>query len=184
MKSKYIVYFAACVLLFAGDAFATASRITTQDYVDSAVATKQDKLTGTEGYAVLYGVIAGATSEREIVTSLTNEGTSSVKIPTSGAVISALADKQDTMSGSANTVVTYTGISGGVSSRGIYQSSGTLANQSSSLAQAGHLNAAVTNAFNAHLTCHTYANGYNSGAEHCLLWDVNSLSSTYIPQNQ
>ena len=184
MKIRYLAMFFAFVPLFSDVAFALTKTVTTQGYVDTTAATKQDKITGTENYAVTYGTTAGTTSERQIIDSLTGAETSDTELPTAGAVVTALNGKQGVMNGNANTVVTYTGSSGGVGSRGIYQASGTLANQNNSLAEAGHVNTAVTNAFNAHLTCHQYDNSGTQTAEHCLTWNVNNLSAVYVPQNQ
>ena len=185
MKFKYVVLFLACAPLFVGIASAAPSntrRITTKEYVDTAVAEKQDKLSGTSGYAVTYGESAGTTGEREIVTSL-GTSTSATTLPTTGAVVARLNEKQAILNGPANSVITYTGTSGGTSSQGVYQASGSYNSQTNSLAEAAHVNTAVANAFNAHITCDTYETGY-SDAAHCLIWNVNALSGTYMPENQ
>lgn len=184
MKFKYVVLFFAFALIFNGAAFAApvGHVITTQDYVDDAVAEKQDKLSGTNGYAVTYGSSAGTTAQRQIVTSL-GTSTSATTLPTTGAVVAGLNAKQATLNGPANSVVTYTGTSGGTSSQGVYQASGSYNSQTNSLAEAGHLNAAVVNAFNAHITCGSYATPGDT-TSNCLLWNVNNLSGTYMPENQ
>ena len=184
MKSPNILLFYAVALFATMDAFAVSKTVTTQTYVDELAATKQQKLEGSNGSVVTYGVQSGVTGERAIDSSLANATTSDTSIPTTGAVLTALNAKQNLMSGTANTVVTYTGSSGGVGSRAIYQDSGSYNSQTSALAEAGHVNAAVTNAYNAHITCHQYDSSGAQTAEHCLTWDVNNLSGTYIPQNQ
>ena len=184
MKSPNILLFYAVALFAAMDAFAVSKTVTTQTYVDELAATKQAILEGTSNSLVTYGATAGATGERAIDSSLARATTSDTSIPTTGAVLTALNAKQNLMSGTANTVVTYTGTSGGVGSRAIYQDSGTYNSQTSALAEAGHMNAAVTNAFNAHITCHQYDTSGTQTAAHCLTWDVNNLSGTYIPENK
>ena len=182
MKFSYTLLFGAIASIIAFEAFAVSKTVTTQGYVDTKVATKQDKLSGSSGYAVTYGSSAGTTDERQIVTSLGSD-TTATTLPTTGAVVTGLNGKQGTINGPANSVVTYTGSSGGTSSQGVYQASGSYSSQTDSLAEAGHVNTAVTNAFNAHLTCNRYATPGDSTSD-CLLWDVNNLSGTYMPQNQ
>ena len=180
IKKLLIATFASIIAV---DAFALSKTVTTQGYVDTAVATKQDKLSGTNGYAVTYGSSAGQTDGRQIVTSL-GDDTESTTLPTTGAVVAGLNEKQEKINGNNNTVVQYTGTEGSLTSKGVYQASGTYSGQTSNLAEAGHVNTAVTNAFNEHLTCNTYDNSGTQTAEHCLLWNVNTLSGTYMPQNQ
>ncbi|MBO7656834.1 MAG: hypothetical protein J6S80_03845 [Alphaproteobacteria bacterium] len=182
MKFSYTLLFGAIASIIAFEAFAVSKTVTTQGYVDTKVATKQDKLTGSSGYAVTYGSSAGTTGSRQIVTSL-GTSTTATTLPTTGAVVSGLNGKQGTINGPANSVVTYTGSSGGTSSQGVYQASGSYSSQTDSLAEAGHVNTAVTNAFNAHITCGTYATPGDTTSD-CLLWNVNNLSGTYMPQNQ
>lgn len=180
IKKLLIATFASVIAVDA--AMALSKTVTTQGYVDTAVATKQDKLSGTNGYAVTYGSSAGQTDGRQIVTSLGND-TSATTLPTTGAVVTGLNTKQNAINGNNNTVVQYTGTEGSLTSKGVYQASGTYSGQTSNLAEAGHVNTAVTNAFNEHITCNTYATPGDTTSE-CLLWNVNTLSGTYMPQNQ
>ena len=108
MKNSKILLFGAVLSALTIDAFAETKTVTTQGYVDNAVATKQDKLSGTSGYAVTYGSSAGATDERQIVTSLGSD-TTATTLPTTGAVVAGLNAKQNTLNGAANTGITYTG---------------------------------------------------------------------------
>ena len=183
MKFSYTLLFGAIASIIAFEAFAVSKTVTTQGYVDTKVATKQDKLTGNSGYAVTYGSSAGTTGSRQIVTSL-GSSTTATSLPTTGAVVTGLNNKQNKINGDNNTVVQYTGTAGSLTSKGVYQASGTYSSQTSNLAEAGHVNTAVTNAFNAHITCGTYDTSGVQTADHCLLWNVNNLSGTYMPQNQ
>ncbi len=184
MTNSKILLFGALVSVLTSGAFAatTSQTVTTQGYVDTAVATKQDKLSGTNGYAVTYGASAGTTDGRQIVTSLGSD-TTATTLPTTGAVVAGLNAKQNTLNGAANSVITYTGTSGGTGSKGVYQASGSYSSQTNNLAEAGHVNTAVANAFNAHLTCNRYATPGDTTSD-CLLWNVNTLSGTYMPENQ
>ncbi len=185
MKFNRIMLFGAFASAFVATAAVAAysPTLTTQTYVDDLADTKQAKLSGTSGYVVTYGATAGTLGERQVKTSITNAETNDTSLPTSGAVVSALNTKQGIMSAPSNSVVTYTGTTGVVSSRGIYQSSGSYSSQTDTLAEAQHVNAAVANAFNAHITCHRYATPGDTTSD-CLLWNVNNLSGTYVPQNQ
>ncbi len=182
MKFSYTLLFGAIASIIAFEAFAVSKTVTTQGYVDTKVATKQDKLTGSSGYAVTYGASAGTTGSRQIVTSL-GTSTTATTLPTTGAVVTGLNGKQGTINGPANSVVTYTGTAGSTGSKGVYQASGSYSSQTNNLAEAGHVNAAVTNAFNAHIDCNTYATPGDTTSD-CLLWNVNNLSGTYMPENQ
>lgn len=184
---KKSLLFGATLSVLASGAFAapsvTTKTVTTAGYVDNLAATKQDKLSGTSGYAVIYGASAGTTDQRQIVTSL-GTSTSATTLPTTGAVVAGLNAKQNILNGTANTVITYTGTAGGTSSKGVYNASNSYSSQTDNLAEAAHVNTAVANAFNAHLTCHRFDNSGVQTAEHCLLWNVNNLSGTYMPENQ
>ena len=107
---------------------------------------------------------------------------------TRGAVNTALNTKQETVngaSGSANKVVLYNsngGLSGSDNpSKGVYNASNAYSGQTSNLVEAQHVNTAVQNGFNAHLTCAQYATP-NDPTSNCLLYNINTLSSTYVPQ--
>lgn len=178
---KKSLLFGAVLSALTIDTFAVTKTVTTQGYVDTAVANKQNKLSGTNGYAVTYTGTAGSTSSRQIVTTL-GTSTYATSLPTTGAVITGLNDKQNILNGPTNSVVTYTGTAGGTDSRGIYQTSGSYSSQTTSLVEANQVNTAVTNAFNALITCNTYATPGDTTSE-CLLWNVNTLSGTYMPGN-
>ena len=154
--------------------------VTTKSYVDTAVNTKQEKLDGTSGYAVTYGATTGTTGGQQIVTTLS--GAADNTIPTTGAVATGVNSKQIKFDGTPNTVVTYTSTAGTTSETPVYDETLAYSNQTTALAEAGHVNTAVQNAFNAHITCHTYASGATQTPENCELWQVNNLSGTYVPE--
>lgn len=83
--------------------------------------------------------------------------------------------------GEADTVITNTGEDGVVGSKGVYKtgSGNTYAGQTTSLIEANHANTAIQNGLNAHVTCYHYDSANNND---CDLWQINTLSSTYMPQ--
>lgn len=184
MNIKNLVSFGVILGTFAPIAtFATEENVvTTKTYVDTMVNAKQDKLSGTSGYAVTYGATDGATGSKAIVRILGTD-TSAETLPTTGAVVKELNAKQDTFDGTPNTVVTYTSTAGTVGETAVYDETSAYSGQEDSLAEVQHVNSAITNAFNAHITCNEYVSGAAQTPENCLLWDVNDLSGTYIPQS-
>ncbi|MBQ6736212.1 MAG: hypothetical protein IJQ90_01865 [Alphaproteobacteria bacterium] len=171
------------------NAYATSSTVTSRDYVDNVVATKQAKIPAQSGdYVVMYpndenGEDDGEIGMRAIITDVSNydEGDELVTV---GAINSALQDRQDIISaGTSGNLVTYTGTAGSVGSASVYNGSNSYSGQTTSLVQAQHVNAAAANAFNAHITCNTYATPGDTTSE-CVLWNVNNLSGTYVPENQ
>ena len=165
------------------------STVTSKDYVDNAVATKQAIIPAQSGdYVVMYpndenGDDDGAIGMRQIITDVGNY-TDGNELVTVGAINNALQDKQDIIpAGTNGNLVTYTGTAGTVGSASVYNASNSYSGQTTALVQAQHVNAAAMNAFNAHLTCNQYDTSGTQTAEHCLLWNVNNLSGTYVPGN-
>lgn len=151
--------------------------VTSKSYVDSEFSQKQDIIPALGGqYAVIYGPSSGKLDWYQIDTSVTSSNT---RLITAGAVVSSLNNKQNKISGTSGNVVTYTGSSGGVSSKPVYNSSGSY--NANALAKIENVNDTVVNAFNAHVTCYEYATPGDSSS--CILWNVNQLSGTYVPHN-
>ncbi len=87
--------------------------------------------------------------------------------------------KQNKIGGdTAGSVITNTGSAGTVGAKGVYQTGGenTYNAQQNSLIEANHANTAIQNGLNAHVTCYESQNG------ECVLWSINELSGTYLPQ--
>ena len=172
--SKFII--AAALSAVSAGAYAVGENIpTSRAYVDANIATKQAVLPrqGTENVAVTFPTTTGGTPGTRTINTILGSSTSDSGLSTTGAVNTALNAKQGTITGTANSVVTYTGTQGGISSKGVYNSGNAYSGQTGSLAEAQHVNSAVANGFNAHLTC---AN------QDCTLWNVNTVSGTYVPQ--
>ena len=183
MKGKLILTGAAA-LAISTSAFAEGENIvSSKAYVDSGVAQKQRIISkvANANTAMLFPTTTGERPQERVISTEVGNDTNLV---TRGGVNTALNTKQETVNGvtgAANKVVLYNsngGLSGsGNPAKGIYSSTGTYSGQTANLVEAGHVNAAVKNGFNAHLTCANPNDG-------CTLYNVNTLSSTYVPQNE
>lgn len=177
MKQTNLIFAGALAAIVTNAALAEGQNIvTSRAYVDSAVATKQPVLSGQSNtnYAVTYPTSTGGTPSSRLINESMGSSTSDTGLATTGAINTALNGKQQNINGTANTVVTYTGTSGGTGSKAVYSSGSAYSGQTGNLTEAQHVNSAVTNGFNAHLTC--------KNSPDCTLYDVNTLSGTYVPQ--
>ena len=179
MKAGHIFMIAGLSAVVSMGAFAAGENIpTSRAYVDGNVATKQGILAkqSADNVAVTYPTSVGGTPGTRTINTALGSSTSDTALATTGAINTVLGNKQTKINGTANTVVTYTGSSGGTSQKAIYSSGTAYSGQTSNLTEAQHVNGAVTNGFNAHLTC--------SNPPDCTLYDVNTLSSStaYVPQ--
>ena len=151
--------------------------VTSRYYVDTEIATKQPKLQqlGSD-YIVTYPVVDVEHPENTTPTSRQISGTVSDaaadanKIPTVGAVNSALSNKQGLIGGGTDgTVILNSGTPGTVQEKAIYS---TTNNATTGLLQANDANTIVQTQLNAHITCSSPANGDSTN---CLLWQINTL---------
>jgi len=188
MEMKKLFVFAGVAAVVSAGAYATddaatllaKKTVTSKNYVDTALATKQPILTAQDGdYAVLYpgdGEDDGAVRTRAIITSVSDydEGNELVTV---GGVNTALAGKQNALpNNTVGKLVTYNGAMGSVGSADVYDSTSTYSTQQNALVKANQVNAAVSAGFNGVLTC---AN------QDCTLWQIDTtMSGTYVPQNQ
>ena len=184
MKTK-IIMIGAVLATGAAMADPTPTQIvTSKAYVDDQVATKQPNLAGSgANVAVTFPSEPGGTpNSRDIGTTVTTGDA----LVTTGGVNTALNAKQKKIgsggaggSGANGDVVTYTGTAGTVSSKGVYNSGAAYSGQTGKLVEAQHVNAAVTNGFNNHMTCYQNQPGTNK----CWLYTMNDMSGgTYVPQ--
>ena len=183
MRYKHIFVAITAVMLGFSDAIA-GTTLTSKDYVDTAVAAKQPKISGTNGSAITYGASAGAYNERAIVTSVGTD-TAATTLPTAGAVVKGLNGKQEAIAGgTSGNLVAYSGTAGTVGVQTVYKTTSTYASQPTALVQAQHVNTATQNAFNAVMTCNAWDPDVavaDRTDENCWLWNVNRLSGTYVP---
>ena len=169
----------ATSMAYATDPVAGDKKVTSKGYVDTAVSAKQAKLSGNgANTAVTYPASQGGTPNQRTINAEMGSSTSDTGLATTGAINTALNAKQIKIQGTQNNVVTYGATDGSTGSKAVYQASGSYT--SGALAEAGHVNSTVTAGFNAHLTCAQYATA-NDPTSDCLLWNVNTLSGTYVP---
>lgn len=110
-----------------------------------------------------------------------NNTTNDQNIVTSKSYVKAELDKKQGLigDGPADTVITNTGTAGTVGSKGVYKTTTAYSSQTDSLIEANHANTAIQNGLNAHVTC---ADPVGGSASECILWSINQLSGTYLPQ--
>ena len=188
MRIKSFIISGALGAIISGGAYAddaatilAKKTVTSKNYVDTALATKQPILTAQDGdYAVLYpgdGEDDGAVRTRAIITSVGDYADGN-ELVTVGGVNTALAGKQNALpNNTAGKLVTYNGAMGSVGSADVYDSTSTYSTQQNALVKAKQVNEAISAGFNGVLTC------VDSPA--CTLWRIDdTMSGTYVPQNQ
>lgn len=175
------LFIGAMAMAVTTGAYATGeTTVTSKAYVDTEVAKKQAKLAGSgASVAVTYPTELGGTPTSRTINNSVGSSTSDTGLVETGAINTALNDKQQKLSGAQNTVITYGATAGGpTGSKAVYNASGSY--NANALAEVGHVNTAIQNGFNAHLTCAQYATP-NDPTSNCLLYNVNTLSDTYVP---
>ena len=178
MRTKNILIIAGVAMVASTGAYAANENIpTSRAYVDANVSTKQGILQkqSSNNVAVTFPTTVGGTPGTRTINTSLGSSTSDTALATTGAINTGLNAKQGNINGTANTVVTYTGTSGGTASKAVYNSGSAYDGQTTNLTEAQHVNTAVQNGFNAHLSC--------NNAPDCTLWNVNTLSGTYVPQS-
>jgi hypothetical protein len=148
-----------------------SSTITTQTYVDNALAGKQAKITTTGTNKLMtYGSSAGATpGSRDIVSTL-GTSTSATTVPETGPIVAGMNSKQKAVNGTANYVMTGTGTAGRLGEKPVYSATN---NYSNALVTAQTINTAAMDAANGEMSCHSYVSGQSETPENCLLWAIN-----------
>ncbi|MBO7509259.1 MAG: hypothetical protein J6T57_03220 [Alphaproteobacteria bacterium] len=165
---------------------------TSQHYVDAELSTKQPMIVGDANGAnkimLFSDTTDGEFGSRDIVTTLGTPNattglytgtdicedpendlcTNAPEIPTRGAVLNGLNAKQNTISGTANWVTTYTNTAGELNSKPIYN---VTHSSSDALVEAGTLNAAIADAVNSELTQVTEDGTESSSGT---LWRINT----------
>ncbi|MBP5485165.1 MAG: hypothetical protein J6Y07_00435 [Alphaproteobacteria bacterium] len=180
-------FFVLCLLGFVAsvalaDDVADRKTVTSRRYVDTVVATKQPVL-NPEGsdwtnQVVMYTDEAGTVDHKPISTTLTGSGIDS-NLPTVGAVNTGLAGKQEKLgqNKTSGNVVTYTNTPGTLGEHAVYNGSATY--NANGLVEANHVNTAIQNGLNNHLTCA----GNAPGTTNCWLYTINDQTSgtVYTP---
>ena len=169
--------FIICLMMLCSfGAYATGEneRVTSMGYVTEELETRQDKFDklGVDNAMTYSGTTDGAVGSRTITSDLGAESnTSSTSLPTVGAVDTKLDNKQDKLDFAANTVLMNTGTAGEPAAKGIYDDSGSYAEQADSLIDVATFNAALQNAINSELSC-AQRKDPNDPTSKCLLFNI------------
>ncbi len=149
----------------------TGTGVTTQPYVDTAVATRQNIITTTGTNKLMtFGSSAGNVGSRDIVSTL-GTSTTETTIPEVGSIVVAINNKQNKLSaGTADSVMTGTGTAGRLGEKPVYSATN---NYSNALVTAQTINTAAMDAANGEMSCHSYVSGQSETPENCLLWAIN-----------
>ena len=154
-------------------------------YVSHELDTRQNKLSAGTNAAVTYTNTAGSVQQRTVKSDLNGGSTTDTSLPTVAAVNTGLNQKQDDI-GAINdhTAVTYTGQTGTIGQKGIYQDSGTYATQSDNLIDAKTFNAALKNGLDNEFVCADRPDAYAPGTTTCWLWEIhntyNAAAQPYV----
>ena len=130
--------------------------VTSRKYVDDQIATKQPVLnpdnTDLRDNVVMYTNQAGTVTAKPISTTLSGDGIDN-NLPTVGAVNTGLSDKQNIIgeNKTAGNVATYTSSAGTLDEHAVYKTN--VAYNANGLVEAGHVNTAIQNGLNEHITC-------------------------------
>ena len=172
MRRWIFAIFASVLIAFSANATVNDGHVTTTvGYVTHELDTRQDEFPAQSGTkAMTFGDDAGEIGAREVKSDL-GSSTSDDSLPTVSAVNDGLDDKQDAVAANnTNTVLTYTGTAGNVGAKGVYQNSGTYANQMDNLVTAGTFNTALRNGLESEFVC---AETDPSNGQ-CWAWSINN----------
>ncbi len=169
--------------------YADTVTVTSQDYVDNVMNTKQNKIAATSGDRVVtYSTTAGQTGSRAILDDLSDTTTADTNLATAAVAEDAIYSKNaEVLNIGAPNVVTYSGNSGMMTSTPIYDS--TVNTYSNGLVNAVTLNTAMMTAANNEMVCNEYVAGMPETDANCMLWEINTSGDTplnttaYVPAN-
>ena len=149
---------------------------TSLHYVSHELDTRQNKLSAGSNKALTYTNTAGNVEQRTVKSDLTG-GTTDTSLPMVNAVNAGLNTKQDDITTiDDHTAVTYTGQTGTIGAKGIYQDTGNYAAQSDNLIDAETFNAALKTGLDSEFIC----TGYKPGTDLCWLWEIHNNGNNPI----
>ncbi len=168
---KFLLFglFAAVLPAFAEE---TADRktATSLKYVEHELGTRQNKFTAEQNKAMEYTDSAGDVQKRTVKSDLGSD-TTDTSLPMVGGVNTKLATKQDDIDPiNDHTAVTYTGQSGSIGAKGIYQTTESYAAQSDNLIDAKTFNAALKRGLDSEFLC----SEYKPGTDLCWVWSIHN----------
>ncbi len=171
---KFIIAVMCAFCVVGAYAAGENERATSMGYVTEELETRQDKFNklGADTAMTYSGSTDGAIGSRAITGNLGAEtNTTNTALPTVGGVDTKLDNKQDELNFAANTVLMNTGVAGTPAAKGIYDDSGSYAEQTDSLIEAATFNAALQNAINSEFTC-AQRKDPNDPTSKCLLFNI------------
>ena len=159
----------AAVLPAVAEEAADRKTATSLNYVEHELDTRQNKFTAEANKAMEYTNAAGVVQKRAVTSDLDNSGTDS--LPMVGGVNTKLDTKQDDIAAvNDHTAVTYTGESGGIGQKGIYQTTGTYVEQSDNLIDAKTFNAALKKGLDREFKCKEF----KPGTDLCWVYSIHN----------
>ncbi len=169
--------------------YADTVTVTSQDYVDNVMNTKQNKIAATSGDRVVtYSTTAGQTGSRAILDDLSGTTATDTNFAAATAVKDAVDSKnQQVLNIGAPNVLTYSGSNWTLTATPIYNN--TVNTFSNGLVDAATLNTAMTAAANNEMVCSEYATGMPETDANCMLWEINTAAANpltttaYLPAN-
>jgi len=168
--------------------YADTVTVTSQDYVDNVMNTKQNKIAATSGDRVVtYSTTAGQTGSRAILDDLSGTTATDTNFATAMAVVDPVDSKNiQVLNIGAPNVLTYSGSYGSLTATPIYNN--TVNTFSNGLVDANTLNTAMMTVANNEMTCAQRATPGNDSSE-CILWKINTAAANplnttaYLPAN-
>ncbi len=168
---KFLLFglIAAILPAFAEEA-ADRKTATSLKYVTHELETRQNKFGADTNKAMEYTDSAGDVQKRTVKSDLGSD-TSDTSLPMVGGVNTKLATKQDDIAAiNDHTAVTYTGQSGSIGAKGIYQTTESYVEQSDNLIDAKTFNAALKRGLDSEFLC----SEYKPGTDLCWVWSIHN----------
>ncbi len=179
MKKFLLFGLLAAVLPAVAEEATDRKTATSLKYVEHELDTRQNKFTAEQNKAMEYTNAAGTVEKRTVKSDL-GTNTSDTSLPMVGGVNTKLATKQDDIAPiNDHTVVTYTGTSGKIGAKGIYQATESYVEQSDNLIDAKTFNAALKRGLDSEFLC----SEYKPGTDLCWVWSIhnNGPKNLYDP---
>ncbi len=174
MKKLFVFGLMAAVLPAFAEEAADRKTATSLKYVTHELDTRQDKFTAEQNKAMEYTNSAGDVEKRAVTSNL-GTSTTDTSLPMVGGVNTKLNQKQDDIAPiNDHTAVTYTGTAGTIGAKGIYQDTGTYADQSDNLIDAKTFNAALKKGLDSEFLC----SEYKPGTDLCWVWSIHNTETS------
>ena len=171
----------AAVLPAVAEEAADRKTATSLKYVTHELDTRQNKFGVDTNKAMEYTNAAGTVQKRAVKSDL-GTSTTDTSLPMVGGVNTKLATKQDDIAPiNDHTAVTYTGTSGKIGAKGIYQATESYVEQSNNLIDAKTFNAALKRGLDSEFLC----SEYKPGTDLCWVWSIHNVitDNTLLPDD-